>query len=235
MKRLFLLIMLGLSVFAFVGCGKKDPKPETLTTYASSALELAVFDLIENYKAAKNYGAKLTSFDGETTLVTELKMNKEGNAITSMSYTQTGGENDMHVYISDNTAYMLTEEGDKIKYEVGATEQSSILRDYGFNKFIEDVEALFLDDADLYLALPATVDVSNNVATFALDLLNYDGAYFTEASAVSFKITFDGANISVIEILVTKNNISMSNKVEFFGLNAQTVTLPADYASYVAQ
>ncbi|MGI6710669.1 MAG: hypothetical protein ACOX4W_04410 [Bacilli bacterium] len=235
MKRLFLLIMLSLFAFVFVGCGKKDIELEAPKNYDSSALELAVFDLIENYKAAKNYGVKLTSNDGTTTLVTELKMNKEGNAITSMSYTQTGGENNMHVYISSNTAYMLTEEGDKIKYEVGASEQSSILRDYGFNKFIEDVESLFLDDADLYTALPVSVEVKENVASFALDLLAYDGTYFTEATAVTFKITFTGNDISAIEILVTKDNIAMSNKVEFLGLVAQTVNLPADAASYVEQ
>ncbi|MDD3382771.1 MAG: hypothetical protein PHT83_04660 [Bacilli bacterium] len=235
MKKIFTLFMLVLLAFILVGCDKDDPIIEAPTTYASATLEFAVFELIENYRTADNYGVKLTSDDGETTLVTEIKMNKTGTAINSMAYTQTGGESDMHVYISENMAYMLTVDGDKIKYSAGATEQAAILSSYGFAKFIEDVEALLLDDAALYAALPASVDVTNNVATFALDLLTYSGTYFTEADSANLKITFTGTAISAIEIEVTKASVVMSNKVEFLGTTAQTVTLPADAASYVAQ
>lgn len=235
MKKILTMFMLTVLAVVLMGCGKKDDVVPAPKTYTSAALELAVFDLIESYRGANNYGVKLTSNDVETTLVTEIKMNKTDSAITTMMYNQTGGENNLHVYVSDDTAYMLNPDGSKIKYPMGVAEQASIIRDYGFAKFIEDVEVLLLDDAALYAALPASVDVTSNVATFALDLLTYTGTFFTEANAVNLKITFTGLAITAIEIEVTKEAGVMSNKVEFLGTAAQTITLPADLSTYQDQ
>lgn len=200
--------------------------------YTPTELKVLLEDTLADYSESLSGYAKIEAVNGPDVLTSELMFNFNNEpGIDSMMYTLNGSEI-AHVYVKEGFAYMLRNEL-KTKAEMTATEEATIINNYGFDKFVESIAA-FYSEVEFYDALTFVSRVEN-VLTYTLGLSEYLGDVFvTEGKdSITLKVYLGAEDVVLkVETLIVEGANNNYTLLEFKGLGAQTITYPIDLDIY---
>ncbi|MGD9604699.1 MAG: Ig-like domain-containing protein [Bacilli bacterium] len=200
--------------------------------YTPAELKVLLEDTLVDYSEALSGYAKIEAVNGADVLTSELMFNFNNEpGIDSMMYTLNGTEV-AHVYVKEGFAYMLRNEL-KTKAEMTATEEATIITNYGFDKFVESIAA-FYSEVEFYDALTFVSRVEN-VLTYTLDLSTYLGDVFvtTGKDSITLKVYLGTDDVVLkVETLIVEGTSNNYTILEFKGLGLQTITYPVDLDQY---
>lgn len=200
--------------------------------YTPTELKVLLEDTLADYSESLSGYAKIEAVNGPDVLTSELMFNFNNEpGIDSMMYTLNGSEV-AHVYVKEGFAYMLRNEL-KTKAEMTATEEATIINNYGFDKFVESIAA-FYSEVEFYDALTFVSRVEN-VLTYTLGLSAYLGDVFvTEGKdSITLKVYLGAEDVVLkVETLIVEGANNNYTLLEFKGLGVQTITYPIDLDIY---
>ncbi|MGD9887124.1 MAG: Ig-like domain-containing protein [Bacilli bacterium] len=200
--------------------------------YTPTELKVLLEDTLVDYSESLSGYAKIEAVNGPDVLTSELMFNFNNEpGIDSMMYTLNGSEV-AHVYVKEGVAYMLRNEL-KTKAEMTATEEATIINNYGFDKFVESIAA-FYSEVEFYDALTFVSRVEN-VLTYTLGLSEYLGDVFvTEGKdSITLKVYLGADDVVLkVETLIVEGANNNYTLLEFKGLGVQTITYPIDLDIY---
>ncbi|HNZ50644.1 MAG TPA: hypothetical protein PKG91_04015, partial [Bacilli bacterium] len=200
--------------------------------YTPAELKDLLEGVLDDYSKGLAGYVKIEAVNGPNVLTSELMFNFNNDpGIESMMYTLNGTEV-AHVYVKDGIAYMLRNQA-KTKAEMTATEEATIINNYGFDKFVQSVAA-FYSEVEFYDALTFVSRV-DDVLTYNLDLAGYLGDVFvTEGKdSITLKVYLGAEDIVLkVETLIVKGTQNNYTILEFKGLGPQTIPYPVDLDAY---
>lgn len=196
----------------------------------ASDLKTLLTTVLSEYKNAKNGSIKVTTNDGEDTMVSETiyNYNSESELVSLMYKVQLDEE--LHVYVKDGVSYTLVN-GVKNKKELTAQEELTIKNTYGHAVFLDSVTKFYSEEA-FYSALEFSKK-TDNTTEFNLDLTKYTGNVFnTAVDTITISVTVVDGKVTVVDVNTKTGDVTKFIKVEYRGTTLQSINYPSDLESY---